>query len=451
MVSTGTPDRHRQQTALVQNEAQQNSSSGASSEKQRLIGGWKSRHAQTLTVKRQTIGLLGLFGHGNFGNDGSLESIVEFLRRVRPQADLICICSGTEVVRRTYGLRTFSVNWPQPNKGILRALDTLLLKMPSRFYSLIQKLNLVRKLDVIIVPGTGILDDFGERPLNGMPATLFVWSVLAKLFGTKFAIVSVGAGPIYNPLSRWFFKTAARMACYRSYRDTYSKDFMSSIGIDTRHDHVFPDLVFALPYSAREKRVREPGRPLTVGVGVMCYYGWSGNEQTGATIHKVYIAKIGRFVRWLLEAGYRVRILTGDFHDKPTVDEVLKLVMNENPQTFCDRLIVEEARSLSDVMRQVAETDIVVTSRFHNLVCALINGLPAISISYAKKNDELLREVGLGAFCQHIEQIDVERLIRQFNDLVAEREKYTKNIETIVAAYKRELQQQEDLLLSKIL
>ncbi len=404
-----------------------------------------------MTAKRQTIGLLGLFGHGNFGNDGSLEAMVAFLRRVRPQAELVCICSGTDVVQRAYGLRTVAVNWPPPTNRSVRAIDAALLRFPSRLCRLIQKINFVRKVDVIIVPGTGILDDFGERPLNGMPATLFIWCLLARLCGTRFAFVSVGAGPIYHPLSRWLFKSAARMAHYRSYRDPYSKEFMTGIGLDTRDDPLFPDLAFALPSPGAVACEKAHSRPLTVGVGIMSYYGWRGEVNSGAAVHEKYIAEISRFVRWLLDSGHHVRLLMGDSGDKPAVDRVVELVTSCNPQSFRDRVAAENAHSLSDVMRQVAETDIVVASRFHNLLCALKMGRPVISVSYAKKNDELLREMGLGEFRQDIEALDADLLTRQFTKLIAEREKYIKTIEAANAAYQKDLQRQEALLLSKIL
>ena len=42
----------------------------------------------------QGIGLFGLFGSGNSGNDGSLEAMLEFLRQVRPDAQITCFCSA---------------------------------------------------------------------------------------------------------------------------------------------------------------------------------------------------------------------------------------------------------------------------------------------------------------------------------------------------------------------
>jgi polysaccharide pyruvyl transferase WcaK-like protein len=241
------------------------------------------------------------------------------------------------------------------------------------------------------------------------------------------------------------------MARYRSYRDRYSKDFMTGIGIDTRDDPLFPDLAFTLPSPERVAQEKANGHPLTVGVGIMSYYGWRGEVKTGAAVHEKYIAEIARFVRWLLDSGYHIRLLTGDVGDKPAVDKVMTLATSDHPQSFRDRVIAEDARSLSDIMRQIAETDILIASRFHNLVCALKLGLPAISISYAKKNDELLREVGLGEFRQNIEELDTGLLIRQFTKLLGERERYIKTVAAAAAEYRMDLQRQEALLLSKIL
>ena len=84
---------------------------------------------------------------------------------------------------------------------------------------------------MLIIPGTGILDDFGGNPF-GMPLALLAWCLVARLCGAWVAFVSIGAGRIQHPLSRWLMRSAAAMAHYRSYRDTVSKTFMESIGFD---------------------------------------------------------------------------------------------------------------------------------------------------------------------------------------------------------------------------
>ncbi|MER9676895.1 polysaccharide pyruvyl transferase family protein [Mesorhizobium sp. M0208] len=146
----------------------------------------------------------------------------------------------------------------------------------------------IRKAKVIVVPGTGILDYFGDRPL-GMPFDVFKWCLAAHLAGTRIAFVSVGAGPVGHRLSRWLITSAARMADYRSYRDTASREFMASVGVDTSRESMDPDLAFTLPVP--QSANADPSHPLTVGVGVMNYRGWCGFEERGLGISESYLPK----------------------------------------------------------------------------------------------------------------------------------------------------------------
>jgi len=174
------------------------------------------------------IALFGLFGSGNLGNDGSLEAMIGFLRTARPDAELTCICADPDKVRETSQVPAIRIGWQPPPGQSSPILYRFLVT--RKLLQLVHAIHNVRKFDALIVPGTGILDDYSERPL-GFPASLFSWCVAARLFGTKIAFVSIGAGPIQHPVSRFLMKFAARMAHYRSYRDTLSQEFMQNIGL----------------------------------------------------------------------------------------------------------------------------------------------------------------------------------------------------------------------------
>jgi polysaccharide pyruvyl transferase WcaK-like protein len=100
-------------------------------------------------------------------------------------------------------------------------------------------------------------------------------------------------------------------------------------------------------------------------------------------------------------------------------------------------------------MDRMAKTDIVVATRFHNVVAALKLGLPVVSIGYASKNDALLAEMGLAEFCQHIEELNVDRLIQQFSTLLAARAEHGRRIRDRVDVYRRRLDEQDDLLAAR--
>jgi polysaccharide pyruvyl transferase WcaK-like protein len=402
------------------------------------------------TPKR--IGLFGLFGTGNSGNDGSLEAMLRFVRQVRPDAEITCICGAhrgaSESVARSLHVATTPIGIPPPEHRALRMLDRLLLTLPRRIASLVHAVRRARKLDALIVPGTGILDDFGGSPF-GMPLALLAWCFVAKLRGALVAFVSIGAGPIHHPLSRWLMRSAAALADYRSYRDTVSKEFMEGIGFDAREDAVFPDLAFKLPAPASPARQYPDGR-LLVGVGIMTYLGWRNDARRGAATYQTYLDKITAFVLWLLDGDHAVRVLMGDTNDQRAVSDLLANVAIARPDLPDGRLLFDPMSSLHDLMGQIAETDVVVATRFHNIVCALKLGKPAVSIGYADKNDVLMAEMGLGSFCQHVERLDLRWLIAQFNQLTAERARYEHGIGQANRAARKRLDHQDALLAARL-
>ena len=398
-------------------------------------------------VLPRRIGIFGLFGVGNLGNDGSLESFLAFLRSARPDAELHCICHGTESVRERFDLPTLPIQ-PAPNWNFwLKVLNRLSLLTLFRAQEWGRTIRGARGFDIVLVPGTGILDDFGER-WHDMPYNLFRWGAACRLVGTPFVFVSIGAGPIHHPLSRWLMRSAAAMAYYRSYRDMNSKNYMEGIGLKRPDDPVTPDLAFRLllppsaPSSATGQRI--------IGVGTMGYAGWKHSQADGKAIYGTYTAKMTQFVSWLIEQGYGVRLIMGDDGDIQAMKDISRAV-SEQPGNQAAHLIVEPAQSLAEIMRQIGETELLVASRFHNVVCGLMMGKPVISLSYAKKNDVLLDEMGLRDFCQHIEFLDLNRLKAQFGRLIRDGEHYLPGIAQKNAEYREQLAEQEKHLLAKLL
>jgi polysaccharide pyruvyl transferase WcaK-like protein len=400
------------------------------------------------------IGLIGLFGSGNTGNDGSLEAMLGILRRLRPDAELMCFCGcnseAPDRVARDFRVAALPLAFLRPAHGPLRLLDTLTLSAPRQLASLVRALVYAARLNVLIIPGTGVLGVFRDRPF-GMPLALFGWCLAASLFGTRIAFVSVGAGPIDRPFTRWLMKSAAALACYRSYRDTGSREFMASLGLNTRADAVYPDLAFALPSPPAGRAASGDDGSLTVGVGVMTYIGWRMDTSDGLQIYQAYLEKITSFVLWLLDCGHRVRILMGDIVDKPAVADLVAKVNAARTALEPGRMVADPIRSLHDLMCQMAELDVIVATRFHNVVCALKCGKPTVSIGYADKNDSLMAEMGVGQFCQHIERLDLDVLIRQFNALVVQRARHEASIRNANHAFRQRLKRQDRELAANVL
>jgi len=375
-------------------------------------------------VKPPAISMFGVFGAGNLGNECTLQALLSQLREHLPNASFQCICTGPDEVAATYGVDAVAIKVVRANAGriknkVLRLLRRIVVGIPSDLWRWRRAIRIMRHTDMLIMTGTGMLGDFGIGAF-GLHYEILRWSVAARLAGAKLGFVSVGAGPIHDPLSRRFVKAALRLADYRSYRDGFSKDYLESIGFQTSADSVYPDLAFSLPRTAIPRRRDRNGRRPVVGVGVMTYFDRRSRSEEADDVYRSYIGKVADFVAWLAAHEYRVRLLIGDVVYDQRVREDLKAVLEARGVTYRDgRIIDEPASSFEDVLTQLAGTDLLVASRFHNVLLGLLVTQLVVAISYHQKVEALVTGVGLGEFCQDIEGLKLEQLIQQVQTLEA--------------------------------
>ncbi|MFD0439010.1 polysaccharide pyruvyl transferase family protein [Streptomyces chartreusis] len=353
------------------------------------------------------VGVFGLLGSGNLGNDGSLEAVLGYLRAEHPEASVDALCGGPEVVTARYGIPATRLHWFRGEYRTASRAGAIAGKGLGKLVDVVRTAAWVRRHDVVIVPGMGVLE--ATLPLRpwGFPYSLFLLCAAGRLFGTKVALVGVGAGPVGNRLTRVLVRRSARLAAYRSYRDAQSRDALREMGVDTARDEVYPDLAFALPTPPAGEPSNPPG---PVCVGVMDFHGGDDDRARAEEIHRRYLDGTTRFVRALVEDGRPVRLLTGDECDRSVVAAILQAV--DSPL-----VTAAEATSLADLMKETAAADTVVATRYHNLVCALKAGTPTLALSYAAKSDALMDRMGLAAYCHPAREVDADRLLEQFRAL----------------------------------
>jgi len=370
------------------------------------------------------VGLFGLLGQGNLGNDGSLEAVLGYLRADHPNATLDALCTGPEVVSSRYGMPAAPLRWRRPARQqasgrTARAQKYLELGLGVGIDAF-RTASWVRRHDAVIVPGMGVLESTVPMRPWQTPCSMFVLSASGRLFGTKVALVSVGTNVIHERLTRWLITAAARLAHYRSYRDTVSRDAMRQMGLDTSGDAVYPDVVFSLPASGAGQAAPGAGQPApgAVGIGVMDYCGRNDDRGRDDEIRSAYIEKMTRFALWLVDKGRPIRLFTSDgVADAHIVQAIGAKLRELRPELDPSLVIAEPVPSLGELMRQTASVDTVVATRYHNVLYALLLDKPALSLSYASKCDELMAEMGMSRFCQPVKSLDVTRLIEQFTEL----------------------------------
>jgi polysaccharide pyruvyl transferase WcaK-like protein len=343
-----------------------------------------------------------------------MEAVLGYLRADHPEAILDAMCGGASQVGDRYGLPAVPLFWYQKYDQRVSGAPAIALKILGKGVDVFRTAAWVQRHDVVIVPGMGVLE--ASLPLRpwGFPYALLLLSASGRLFGTKIALVSVGAGVIRQPLTRWLFNNAARLASYRSYRNVGSREAMRDRGLDTANDPVYPDLAFALP--APPDR---PGDAQTVCVGVMDYHGSNDDRRRAGEIYSAYVTEMKHFVRWLVDSGRRVRLLVGDTNgsDGNVVQEILADLRISRPGLDASWVAAEPVTSFADIMRAMQPASTVVAIRFHNVLAALKLGKPTIAISYSPKHEALMKDMGLPAYCLPVTALDLDSLARQFTRL----------------------------------
>uniref|UniRef100_UPI001ABFE398 polysaccharide pyruvyl transferase family protein n=1 Tax=Streptomyces africanus TaxID=231024 RepID=UPI001ABFE398 len=193
------------------------------------------------------VGLFGLLGSGNLGNDGSLEAVLGYLRTDHPEAVVDALCGGPEAVTARFGIPATRLHWNRAEYRTASRAGAVAAKGLGKLVDVFRTAAWVRRHDVVIVPGMGVLE--ATLPLRpwGFPYSLFLLCASGRLLGTRVALVGVGAAEIGNRPTRALVRWSARLAAYRSYRDVQSRDAMRAMGVDTTRDAVYPDLAFSLP------------------------------------------------------------------------------------------------------------------------------------------------------------------------------------------------------------
>jgi polysaccharide pyruvyl transferase WcaK-like protein len=400
-------------------------------------------------TKRKKIAFFGNFDSSNFGNEGTLQTILYQLRRFHPDAEVVCISTGPEATVSTHKIEAIPitarlVNW-SPKNPTLRVVRKACIGVPGEFLRWAQSFLSLKHVDMLIVPGTGLLTDFCGLWGAGGLYNIFKWSLMAKICHCKLVFVSVGAGPIYGTLGRTFVKLALSLADFRSYRDQSTMQYLESIGFRKDRDQVNPDLVFSFPEASIPTQDSKKNRKCA-GLGLMEYVGsYSVPNPTNET-YVLYLENLARAVMWLLAHEYDVRLLSGDLRDVYVRQELKELLRERLSMHDQGRIIDEPVLSVENLLTQIAATDVVVATRFHNVLFAFLCNKPVISIAFHHKCESLMRAMELSEYCLDINDLKANRLIEAFCDLEANASKVKLKIKDKVGEFRAILEEQYKLI-----
>jgi len=226
---------------------------------------------------------------------------------------------------------------------------------------------------------------------------------------------------------------------------------LAGIGIKTDSDRVYPDFAFSLPQTVIPQRGAGNSRRPVVGLGVMEYAGKYSVANPTDKIYLAYLDNLATFVEWLLARGYYVRLLIGDLVDTNAKNDFRDLLRKRISASDEERIVDEPIRSPDELLLQIAATDLVVATRFHNVLLSLFCNKPVISISFHHKCVSLMSSMGLSEYSLDFNNFDADQLSETFCGLERNCEALKSAISQKVIEFREALDYQYEIIFNEML
>jgi polysaccharide pyruvyl transferase WcaK-like protein len=299
--------------------------------------------------------------------------------------------------------------------------------------------SFVGQLDAIIFTGGGLLDDFWGGPWT-LPFWVFTWVAAARLRGTKVLFHAVGYDRLTKRISRVLAISALRLAHYRSFRDAESLRLLQSFGLH-EHCEVFPDLAFALDWSPTATESSAVGAPYVILNPVSERMWTHGHDRSYAD----YLGAFAVLARALIDRGLAVKLLsTQDRMDADALAHVAN-ALGEDAKPYWQRLHVTR---LDHFMALAQHARLVVSSRLHGLILALVAGTPVVSVAPMRKMTRVMIDAGLADFNLEMEGLVGGDLIAAAERALQDEQRLRRHIARIVGDYRRRLDEGFDRLVA---
>jgi polysaccharide pyruvyl transferase WcaK-like protein len=293
-----------------------------------------------------------------------------------------------------------------------------LVRLVQECLHILRSYRLLRTVDLLVVAGGGQLDEEWGGSW-GHPYALMKWAVLARVAGASVIFLSVGGCRVDSWLTKLFLRTALSRACYRSYRDESSRQMALAI-TPTADGPVVPDLAFSLPFTGQPFMAASNSTGLRVGVSLIAYARPGMWPTEDAAQYERYMTELASFVAALLQRGIFVTLFSSSSPDDQLFDDLRARIDPSLESEARTRLSFGNVTSVQDLLVLLHSLGVVVASRLHGLVLSFLAGTPCIALSYDRKVETLMTDVGLKAYCLDIRSFTSENLLATFLTLQAD-------------------------------
>ncbi len=416
-------------------------------------------------------------GNGNLGDEAIVAAVIQNIRRRLPNATIYALSPHPDDTRIRHGIEAYPIAqagsrasvqvteapretpaWMRVKAVLKRfplvykilktihAVIRIVIALLREIQFLAASLKRLKGTDLLIMTGSGAFcDHFGGS--FDYPYTIFKWSLLAKTRGIPVAFPSVGAGPLFSPLSRFLVRVSLRVGSYRSVREVTSKQIFDKFGLPGAN-LVLPDLAYSLEITVPPPQPRS--YPLVVGINAFPHADPRFWPEPNPTEYQAYVTCLAFFTSWLIKNKYRVLFFPTQIRaDVPVFHDVKSLISYDATTDLSQWLLEPIIQDVPDLISALARTDIVVATRFHGILLAFLLNRPVVAISNHHKMTDLMRSMGQSRYLLDINSVTSESLIALFTLIESRREAVSLDVAHHVAEFRYALDRQYDDLLGE--
>lgn len=324
--------------------------------------------------------VLGYFGFGNAGDDALGVATVQELKNCNKQYDITATV-GKENVFSEYEVNTCELS---PTKSLKK----------------------VYLAEAVIATGGTHLHNYGNLKLPRAKVLLyyFLISLIGKISRTELHLLGHGFGPVNDPFSRFTIRVILTWADTVIVRDSDSYQLADNY---TKSWLTFDLAALLLPMANMENNDQTLGISLTPGF--KRYYDQPGRDDK--LVENLAFILNQNDDRW---DGIKVFVMNTEPSggDIQISRKLIDLLERSNAE-----LILYE-HDPNSFIQAIGTVDSLIGMRFHSLVFAYLNSIPAAAISYHPKCNQFQSYVGVASsMTTDIENTAIHRLETLLNEL----------------------------------
>jgi len=380
----------------------------------------------------------GAYGFDNLGDEAMLHLAINLLRRRAPDIEITVSSFRPNKICDFHGIKGTSSLLPGTLFKNIRSLN---------FQGIRKQIADLRSIDILMFAGGSILNEKrGKRDI----LVIFYKVLILHLLGKKVVFWGIAYDEVRSTLSRILVKQILRISAVIITRDKPSSEMLSDQIADSEHISSGVDILFSLLDS---KTKLDPTRQRTtnsqairVGLSLRPYPPNVGDDRKSLDrILRDQIVKYVQEVSRIADGPLTIVPIVFSSGEGPKDDASILTDIENSLEGYSfdwPPLKIEECSNsgFSDLFNGFCTTfsdlNWVVGERFHSLVLAQILEIPYIAISYDKKIDELVSDVGMEDYSIHLTSSLAERTLAK--SLLSKTENLISNQKQIIHHIKNE-------------